>query len=234
MILHCPKCQSEINSDNVNIGTNLAKCTSCGAIHLANSLVHGPGGSVSDTPPQGSRIQMKRGLSKDLKLFLPAKGLGLKEIPLMFFMIFWVGFVAFWTWGASQASVIFAMFSIPFWFVGAAMVLGFINAIAEKQLIEINRNSVIFTRIRPIGNKVYKIPLAETQSIQMRLLRPNIWSGFNNMRYMWSFKGSMGVGLQIPSILTSRKTIHFFESASDAEQEWVTNFLESHRKDLIT
>ena len=53
-----------------------------------------------------------------------------KPIPRLFsagslatflFSLPWLGFIAFWTWGAAQGSAIFACFSIPFWCVGIGL-----------------------------------------------------------------------------------------------------------------
>ena len=53
-----------------------------------------------------------------------------KPIPRLFsagslgsfiFSLPWLAFVAFWTWGASQASALFACFSIPFWCIGLGL-----------------------------------------------------------------------------------------------------------------
>ena len=53
-----------------------------------------------------------------------------KPIPRLFsagslgsfiFSLPWLAFVGFWTWGASQASALFACFSIPFWCIGLGL-----------------------------------------------------------------------------------------------------------------
>lgn len=83
---------------------------------------------LSDTELSYEERQMvENNLMRDEELLWVSK-----PVPRLFsagslgsflFSLPWLGFIAFWTWGAAQGSAIFACFSIPFWCVGLGLFL---------------------------------------------------------------------------------------------------------------
>jgi len=108
---------------------DLAKCGHCGAIHKASSLVSATDDKILSSPPKGSKIELTKEMGDNVQRFMPKKGVTSSDIPQLFFCIFWLGFISFWTWGTSQGSILFEMFSIPFWLFGLGMLFGLINNI---------------------------------------------------------------------------------------------------------
>ncbi len=51
------------------------------------------------------------------------------------------------------------------------------------------------------------------------------FSAFSNPRYMRRLQGSVGAGIVMPAIISGSGTEYFFEAANDAEQDWVTKYL---------
>jgi hypothetical protein len=66
------------------------------------------------------------------------------------FMLFWLGFVAFWTCGAlgvlggriELANLLFASFSIPFWIAGFTMLAGIVWTAAVSRNVKIDRDEL--------------------------------------------------------------------------------------------
>ncbi|MFV0483907.1 MAG: hypothetical protein ACK5MG_07430 [Bacteroidales bacterium] len=228
MELICPNCKATILPDNVNISSDLAKCDKCNSIHKASELTDSKSIDKISNPPNGTKIAVKKGLDDSIELFYPKKGFSASMIPQLFFSIFWLGFISFWTWGASQGSVIFAMFSIPFWLVGFGMIGGLINSILETQTLKISRISLTLKKDRPIRPKNFEIKVKDIQSIRMKNLQMNPFTMFGNFKLMFKMQKSFGMGgVEMPAIISGVKTEYFFEDANDAEQEWVTTTLDS-------
>lgn len=229
MELICPDCKATISPDNVNISSDLAKCDKCNSIHKASELADSKSIDKINNPPTGTKMRIKKGFDDSIELFYPKQGFKASMIFQVFFTLFWIGFVAFWTWGASQGSVIFAMFSIPFWLVGIGMLSGLINSISETQTLKLSRTSLIIKKARPIRPKSFEINVKDIQSIRMKNLKMNNpFAMFGNMKLMFKMQKSFGMGgIEMPAIISGVKTEYFFEDANDAEQEWVTSTLDS-------
>ncbi len=226
MNLRCTSCNREINSENINITTDLAKCGKCGAIHKVSLLVN-PVKKEDLNPPIGSKIIMKKGINGNIIFTYPKKGFSRSLIPQLFFTTVWLSFITFWTWGASQGSIIFALFSIPFWFVGINMLAGILNEATELQTITINKYKLSVKRQRAIRPQFFETDLKNIQSVKLKGLKKNGLSMFGNVRHMMKMQRSFGSPIELPAIITGLKTEYFFDEANDAEQEWVISVLDS-------
>jgi DNA-directed RNA polymerase subunit M/transcription elongation factor TFIIS len=229
MELICPDCKATISPDNVNISSDLAKCDKCNSIHKASELADSKSIDKINNPPTGTKMTIKKGFDDSIELFYPKQGFKASMIFQIFFTIFWVGFVGFWTFMAAQGSILFAMFSIPFWIVGFGMLTGLINSISETQTLKLSRTSLTIKKDRPIRPKSYEINIKDIQSIRMKNLKMNNpFAMFGNMKLMFKMQKSFGMGgIEMPAIISGVKTEYFFEDANDAEQEWVTSTLDS-------
>jgi eukaryotic-like serine/threonine-protein kinase len=100
--------------------------------------------AIRITKPFGSRVKLTTSLNIEgdrLEIFIPPLGWSLELIPFLGFALFWNSFVLFWTIGAAQASVLFALFSTPFWIVGIFMLVGSVAAIASNSRLIITNTS---------------------------------------------------------------------------------------------
>lgn len=232
MKLICTKCSAEIKAENINITTDLAKCDNCGSIYKVSDLSHSLE-KKDINPPNGSKIILKKGLNDEIEFTYPKKGLTASLLPQLFFAIFWLSFVAFWSWGASQGSFFFALFSIPFWVIGISMIVGIVNSANEVQIVTINKNKLIVNKLRPIRPKLFETSLENIQTIKMKGLKMSPFSMFGNFRNMIKMQRSFGSAIEMPAIITGLKTEYFFDDANDAEQEWIVNILDRLVKKLI-
>jgi hypothetical protein len=228
MELICPSCKATISPDNVNIASDLAKCDKCKTIHNASKLADNKSTDKINHPPAESKMIIKKGFDDSIEIFYPKKGITASVLTQLFITIIWFIFISFWTWGASQGSVFFALFSIPFWLIGFGMIGGFINSISETQTIKITKTSLTLIKDRPIRPKKLEFKIIDVQSIRMKQLKMNPFLMFGYFRLMVKMQKQFGMGrIEIPAIISGLKTEYFFEDAYDAEQEWVTTTLDS-------
>lgn len=223
--LNCPNCNRALDSDNINITTDLAKCEHCGTISKASSLVTSQDDKSLATPPKGSSIEVTKEMGDTVKVFFPRQGMTLSHVPQLFFLVFGFCFMTFWTWGASQGSIFFALFSLPFWFVFSAMLVGIINSVYETQTLTVSKGQLTLEKTRPVRGKVIEFNLSDIQEIKTTHMKAGPFSAFSNPRYMWRLQWSFGAGLVMPAIISGSGTEYFFEAANDAEQDWVTKYL---------
>jgi hypothetical protein len=227
MELICPNCNASISPDNVNVSTDLAKCDKCNSIHRASELIEPKSIEKIINPPRGSKMIIKKGFDDSIELFYPKKGFTFSFVPQLFFIIFWFGFLCFWTYMAAQGSIIFAMFSIPFWIIGFGMFGGLINSILETQTLILSKTSLTLKKDRPIRPKRFDLKITDIQSIRLKPLKMNPFSLFGNFKVMMKMQKSLGMGgIEMPAIISGVETVYFFEDANDAEQEWVTTSLD--------
>ena len=234
MKLKCPSCSNIIDADKINLVTDLAKCVQCDSIHTVSKLAKSQLSSNdynSSSPPSGSKITLRKVRRNEYEIFYPAKGFSTSIIPMIFFSLFWLGFIAFWTWGASQGSTFFALFSIPFWIVGIAMILGIVNSMRATQTIKITRQNIIIEKNRPLFSKNYSCYYNEIHSVKMSSNSITPFNAFSNLSFNVKGYGNNKVILS-PAILTGAKTIYFFEQANEAERDWIIKFLESLINDI--
>jgi hypothetical protein len=177
------------------------------------------------TPPKGSSIELTNEMGDNVKIFFPRKGLTLWHIPQLFFLIFGLFFMTFWTKGASQGSVFFALFSLPFWFVYSAMLIGIINSVFETQTLTVTNDQLTLEKKRPIKGKTIKLNYSDIQEIKLTIMKAGPFSAYSNPRYMLRNQWSFNSRLEIPAVISGSGTVYFFEEANDAEQNWVTKYL---------
>lgn len=125
MKVNCPECGRQIAAGDISLDSGWAKCASCDEVFELARLVPGytpratTGADLPDRPFDATAIVQRE--DRTLVAHLPAQGMRAGTWGLLGFMVFWLGFIAFWTVGAAAAGGAFAMFSIPFWGVGLTM-----------------------------------------------------------------------------------------------------------------
>lgn len=95
---------------------------------------------VRSEKPAGSRIQLDRS-ADTITVVIPPAGLTPEILSFAGFAVFWNAFILVWTIGAASGSLVFALFSIPFWMVGLGMLSGLAFAIAGQSNLTINRDT---------------------------------------------------------------------------------------------
>ncbi len=228
MKLNCPNCNSEIDNSKINVSTDLAQCSNCNSIHKLSELVESDNLDEIGNPPKGSKISFQK-IDDQIEIELPKKGFKVAQIGMLIFPLFWLGFISFWTWGAAQGSIVFALFSIPFWIVGIFMVIGILNTFLEKQKLKVGKSILVLEKKKIENDTSIEYTFDEIFSIDKQQVKMNGF-GFGNFKHFFRNPAQFQQGLKYPAISTGTDTEFFFENASNAEQEWIIKFLNSWTK----
>lgn len=95
MKLNCPHCSREIQAGNINVQTGIAKCGDCNAVFGFADKVPGA------NPYGGSKrtVEMPKGYSVNqlgTGMEIIRRWLSPKYVVMLFFCVFWDGFLVFW------------------------------------------------------------------------------------------------------------------------------------------
>lgn len=223
MKLVCPRCRAKVMPADVNVATDLAKCGNCHEILKASALVEEAEALADLAPPAGSRIALEGDPDSGWSILLPPAGFSWTLLFPLVFCLFWLGFITFWTWGASRASGAFALFSIPFWCVGVAMFGGLVNGVCERQRLELSGALLRLRKIRPFFSRTLEIPLEQVAKVAIEDLV--LRDPFSMAKHMRRFPlGALGGARQTVITHGTRKT-PVGEHLSEAEQEWLARVL---------
>lgn len=244
---HCPNCETELLTKEeyeikykekpkpVHQHANhldLENCPECGFNFDTRELMR-----VEDkhkvklhtTPPKGSKLDSFRYSNSILEILAPREGFSSKVRAPLAFGIFWLAFVAMWTLFASAGGILFAAFSIPFWFTGITMVYSITKTIFEEQKFELNGKTLNIQKNRLLNSKEEEIDLAYIQSIKLEpLTTKNRVSGMANARNLFNKKS------KIPTITLkdgSKETL--LENGTQAEKIWLVNLLNDYLKEVV-
>ncbi|MEB3826482.1 serine/threonine protein kinase [Phormidium sp. CCY1219] len=160
----------------------------------------------SSRKPAGSRISLNK-TKRKLVVDMPPTGFKPDSIGLIFFALFWNGFLVLWTSGAAMASIFFAMFSIPFWVVGLTLTGTLLFQFFGRTRLEIDRETFrlqwqLFGFTRKIEGNVEDIYRAEVSPSNVKI----------NSRPVVSCALQVGV-----------KTYRFGSNFTIVEQEWLVS-----------
>lgn len=224
----CPRCEHLIESEAINIQADLAKCENCGEIFKASELVVLADIREHLEPPKESRITFVREGESDAVIEIPRRAFGRGDIFRIGFVSFWLGFIAFWTLGASQGSIFFALFSLPFWAAGIYMLVSMINSLTERQRIRTSREEIAIQRIRPFFAKSHTIQYADIASVAVERRMPrNPGMSFRQWRQFGTGTSSDKDPIPLPTITHGTQKTFFAEEASEAEMTWLVNVLKA-------
>lgn len=222
MQITCPNCHNIIPATDIVLEKDLAKCHECNEIwkleelmKLQNSIQQ-----YEPFPPAYGKIRMEEELdSGQVKIILPPKGFGLETIGLGVFTTFWLGFISFWTWGASQASLLFAAFSIPFWLVGIGMAGLLLNNIIGSQSIVIKDGKIEVRKDFFPFPKRFSFFTPELRSIAFQ---KEEYRGF----VLQNSKSQSNTTMKDTLVIkTETQKIVCFEGISTEEGEWLKQYL---------
>ncbi|HEX2094262.1 MAG TPA: hypothetical protein VHG28_17795 [Longimicrobiaceae bacterium] len=134
MHLHCRSCGTQIQADDVNLDTGLAKCRSCHAVFRFDTEPELAGGGISNSR---ARVEMPRSVARDIlggQLTFRHRWFSWKIVFLTFFCLFWDGFLVVW-YGlafAGDAPLLFKLFPLIHVAVGVGLtyytIAGYVNS----------------------------------------------------------------------------------------------------------
>lgn len=224
MDIFCKSCGKIIPHENINVKSDLAQCPHCNMVSALSTLIDSKTNQqASASPPIGSRIILNKSNFGNTEIILPKAGFKARYIPIIIFTTIWIGFISFWTFMAVKIHFLPALFSIPFWLVGFYMLFKIVNSMKETQTISLNKSGFTLQKNRIIFSKNYEVSFNEIHDIRLERISAR---DFRNSDF--SFNSSDYKN--IPAILKGDKTIRFFETANEAESDWIVNYLNLARK----
>ena len=226
MKYYCSKCGAEIQEEQFDNELQIVSCSSCGTDQELSQLMKIDDNHRTElmiVPPKNSKIDVYRYSDSIMEITVPRSGMKPEYLFVLFFSMFWLGFVAFWTLMAAQASILFAMFSIPFWTVGISMVYGLTKVAFEKQLIEINGRTMKITKTRLLNSRTEEFPLMDIDSIKMEKM--------SNTKHVTSASQLNRIGsnkFKIPTIKHGKETDTILEYGTEKEKKWLVGLLNEY------
>lgn len=210
MNIYCPGCRDAVNHEDLNIQTDLGKCRNCGHVFRVSEAFESFAADITpDKMPETSKLKLNKLSDSSYEISQPGGGLKSVGCATLVFSVFWLGFVAFWTLMASQAGF-FALFSLPFWFVGLGMLVFSVNSMTEIQKLIVSSDSLRVVKTRLAFSKDVTIPLENIKSIGMD---------------DWQMRNNSNRAQKVPAIFYGVTKIKFFEYANREDQFWIVSFL---------
>ncbi len=228
MTLVCTHCHSEIDSKLANVQTDLVKCPNCNTIHKVSELVETKALVQQSyelaAPPTGSGIDVFNTRST-LEMEIPPRKLNGFDLFPLGFSIAWLSFITFWTFMAAQASVFFALFSIPFWVVGFSMLSGVLTGLTERQFIELDNYSLRITKKGLLSKKVVEIDIEDIDKIGMKNVK--LAQSFKALGRIGQMKNRAGKTPLLPTITHGIKDTVILDNVTEQEMEWGLELLKA-------
>lgn len=185
-------------------------------------------------PPDGSKINLKKGSGASIEIFLPKQGMAAFNIVIFIITVIFLSMTALATWSMLKGNVHFPLLFVLlptillFWYVSLNMFFSQLNLITETQTIKLGKDELILIKKKLLKRKTFHFKLDDLLEVKLKPLNSNSFKTTGDVRYMSNrFQWSYGEEFIMPAIVTGSKTIHFFEEASQAEQEWVTKFIDA-------
>jgi eukaryotic-like serine/threonine-protein kinase len=208
---------SALPADESALSRALAKLADLAADRIvANGAEEGDDGEPGYALPTDSRVKLR--FDRDsLSLSIP-RGSPLSPgfIGGGFFTVFWLGFVAFWTFMAIAmgAPLFFPLFSLPFWAVGIGMARAILKPVLSRVDIELTREGGVLVRESFMRTRTRHWPLEDLGSCR-------------NAPALISQKGRTDLELVLE---LGTKTIRFGSALSNRERAAIARSINAWRK----
>ncbi len=160
----------------------------------------------SMSAPSGTRVVMRKQNDR-LYIGVPAGGIRMGNAFLLLFNGFWLTFVTVWTALAIQGSLLFALFSIPFWAVGLGMLAFNMNNILANTTLKFTPTSVKIT-------KSYLSAIYRDQQYDL----DQLMAVQNHLSYKSNNTPHFAIQMEI-----GVKKVNFGLHLSRVEKEWIRN-----------
>lgn len=228
MKLVCNTCGAIIQTQDVNIATDMAKCSNCDSLMRASELKEHVSLAELLVLPSGAKVQLQQGFNKSIELTAPKNGVTGEAVGLIIFSIFWLGFITVWTGFALFGGLtVMALFSIPFWLVGFFMVKAAINIIFESQRVTLTDKEVVIEQSRPVFSKTVSVLKSDITDVKYTDM---VSAGPLASLAQGEFGSPNSRAHKVknyPAIVTQAKTHFFFNNLPEADQRWVVRLLKN-------
>ena len=160
--------------------------------------------------PYGTKIKKIQRDPHRIRLHIPGK-FNFMSLFMMGFSTFWLAFITVWTIGAASGSIIFALFSIPFWIVGIGMFSAALYMMFGRTILDLTPKWIqLRSQMFGLGYS-RRVPTNSVNKIQLE------------NRYTQNDQPIKGLCLY-----AGAKTLKFGSNLTQPEQEWVIDEVETY------
>ena len=221
----CPRCGTLMEESPYRVGRSSIACQSCGRLTRESDFK-----VVTDLGEE-----LRAPADNSIGLSSGAHGGTAFEIPRVRASgVYWVAIVLtlFWTFppvfsavaaatSETVYTVLFTASALLFSVFPAAIVLGLIDSMGERQRIELDDEQIRITKLRSCFPRAYVIPLADVTSISLHPCRPH--DPFAVGRYMFHRRpGAAGLtGIQVVLLKSTQGDIDLAEFLPIPEKLWL-------------
>lgn len=174
---------------------------------------------ASRRPPAHSNVQIQRSADA-LDIRIPPVGVTSSTGSSLLSTLVWIVFLVFWTGGVLKASLIFALFSIPFWIAGGSMVLRTLSSLLIHTHLRLTPEEMTLTYELPGGIKTFVRRHSKTEDL-CKLVHT-----LPRHKIVWRRHGHRDIEVK-PRILLWDGTRRYVLGVhlTDPEQEWLAQEL---------
>jgi hypothetical protein len=232
MELLCTNCGATINPQDINVATNLAKCSTCNALLLANELKRQKvqvNITSSLVLPPNAKVQMRQDTNGTIILQAPASTYNVMSgwLTFLFAFIFalalsLVTFFSEMSWQDHLGSFVFTLIiSIAFAVPALDLAVGHQKILFNENELTIEEKRFLRTK-RIVFKKGDIDDITFTNLVSLGSVEPmftsRIQDGLFAFRNSWQYKNC-------PAIIGNGKACFFFFELPLHEQEWVLSIL---------
>lgn len=212
--MNCPKCKSEIASDDINIQKDIAKCANCNHVFTVSSIVTLHRKVDVNNPPKGAWY-----LDEYRSTIVGAS----TRSPIAFFL---VPFMLVWSGGSlggiyggqilsGEYSLMMSLFGLPF-LIGT-IILGSVTVMAITGKVELRFDKESGTIFTGVGN--------------LGITKTFYWKDIDEIRETTSMIKSSNSNNQNISLIGQGKT-SFGTGLNDERRYFILNVLQNYLADL--
>ena len=228
MNIICTACKTTIDSKNINVATDLAKCQSCGTIHKLSDLKSNAELGELLQPPKNSGIRLFNNRDRNIEISLPKMSPSIFDTSLLLFMVigiigitFLIARTGFQNTGMLVSlAIIIAILTYVAYSV--------LNALGELQTIIIGDEGIEIVKKRRFDTKSNSFLYTDIQSIKMSYMGSSPMAMLFNLRLMWRLQFLVFSPTKMPVVIdASPQTIYLLEDGEKQDKEWLMKFLTS-------
>ena len=196
------------------------------------------GTRIKDIVPQplkrhSNKIVVEKVDGDQSLITLKPAGFTASTAGIIFFALFWNGFLVVWTTMALMASFLFALFSIPFWLVGLAMIAGIVTNLFGYQEILIRRKNMVVRKFT-VGFKIeHTIDYNTLNSIELEKFTKYSNRTKNSFKLAASGANDSGLNSKTVAISHSDKELFIGEHLNESDKEWLVEHLNNEIVPLL-
>jgi hypothetical protein len=228
MELICSNCEVTIPAQNINIATNMAKCSRCNSLLLVSDLKEKRSLAELLVLPSNPTVQIKQGQNGEIELIAPANFFVIAEggsrliAGIIVFVFAGIMLNGFLEPTLSSIFSIFSLFVLIFIIPGIFFLITAFDLFFYSQRVVLTNNEVTLVVRKFLRSDVTVLSKDKITDVVL-----------TNLAQIGSWKVFFGIGVNrrqrkyvnYPAIVTKNNTYFFFQDLPVPEQDWAFKLL---------